>query len=291
MNTDKYLKTVIRIALEEDIGKGDITSISVVAPGKRAEGVILARERGIVCGLKVVEMVFAEVDRKVKVKLFASDGDKVKAGDKVCHIEGPARSILAGERVALNYLCYMSGISSETYKYVCAVKGTKAKIYDTRKTMPGFRILEKYSVLKGGGKNQRIGLYDQVLIKDNHIKALPAHMRKNLAAVVEDVRKKIPKSVKIEIEVETLPQVRDVVRGKPDMILLDNMKGKRLSEAVKIIRNASRKLGAKIEIEASGGINMRNLKNIAKSGVDRISIGAITHSSPILDFSLEFSYK
>ncbi len=290
MKEEKDIKAIIKIALAEDIGSGDITTEVLVCKHKKVTAAINARENGVVSGLDIVEMVFDQVDPAIKVRKLCKDGDKVKDGTTVCTITGDAHAILRGERVALNYLCYMSGISTETARYVKETKGTKAKIFDTRKTMPGFRYLEKYAVLKGGGENQRIGLYDQVLMKDNHFEALSDEARNNIAQVIRDIRSKIPKGMKVEVEVDTLKQLKDVLPGHPDIILLDNMNVKKMKQAIELIDAEHVASGFKIEAEASGGITIDNLAEIAKCGVDRISIGAITHSSPILDFSLEFHW-
>lgn len=284
---NKHIRAIIRYALHEDIGKGDITTDSLIQDIRIRKAHIIARETAILCGVEAVRAIFKLVDKKVHVGLEKHDGNMVHDGDIICHITGSIHSILKAERICLNYISYLSGISTTTHHYVEAIKGTKAKIYDTRKTTPGYRLLEKYAVLTGGGCNQRVGLYDQVLIKDNHYKALTDAELDDLPGLLKKVRKRIPKKMKIQVEADCLKLLKKLIPGHPDLILLDNMNKATLLEAVKMIRDENKRAGVNIEIEASGGITLTNVAEIAKVGVDRISIGAITHSAHNIDFSLE----
>jgi nicotinate-nucleotide pyrophosphorylase (carboxylating) len=284
---NKQMQAIIRYALSEDIGKGDITTESLISNNKILKAYILAKEDCVLCGGEAIRTIFKLVDRKVHVNMLKHDGNKVKNGEIICLINGPIHSILKAERICLNYIGYLSGISSMTNQYVERIQGTKAHIYDTRKTMPGYRLPEKYAVITGGGYNQRVGLYDQVLIKDNHFKALSDEELSDIANLIRHVRKKIPKKMKIQVEADCLKLLRKIIPAHPDYILLDNMNKPTLREAIKLIRAENKKEGVAIQIEASGGITLENVREIAKLGVDRISIGAITHSSHNIDFSLE----
>ncbi len=273
----KPLKTVERVveeALREDIGAGDITSLLVVPAGARAVAEVLAREGGVVAGLPVAEMAFRKTDPGVEIRRLAPEGSAVRPGDSILEVEGEARGIFAAERVALNFLQHLSGIATLTARFVAAVAPNAAEIYDTRKTLPGLRELEKYAVAVGGGVNHRFGLFDGVLIKDNHIKVAGGVRGAVLAARAG--RPDLP----IEVEVETLDELEEALEAGAEIVLLDNMKPAELREAVK--RAAGRAI-----LEASGGITLENVAEIAKTGVDRISIGAITQGAKPLDFSLE----
>jgi len=287
MKAHKQMHDFIALALAEDIGKGDITTESLLEqnPVKRAH--IIAKGKGILCGVNAIVETFRLINSAVVVTLHKHDGMRLSKGDIVCTIRGPVHSILKGERVALNYLSYLSGISTLTNVYVQKVKGTSARIYDTRKTIPGYRLLEKYAVLTGGGCNQRVGLFDQVLIKDNHYEALGCISLQKLTALIQNVRTKIPPTMKIQVEADSLRLLRAILPAHPDMILLDNMNMRLLRKAISLIREESLRSKHHIEIEASGGITLRNVRGIAQLGVERISIGAITHSAPAFDFSLE----
>ncbi len=272
---------LIKQALKEDIGKGDITTLAVVPKAAKAKGRIVAKEKGVIAGLKIAEQVFKQVDKRIKFKAKVKDGAKVKKGKVIAEISGPARGILTGERVALNFLQRLSGIASLTADYRLRITNYSSKILDTRKTTPGLRLLEKYAVKMGGGTNHRMGLYDAILIKDNHIA-----IADGIANVVQTFRSaKLNKP--IEIEAKTLSQVKKIVAAKLALpvsrILLDNMNIKTLRKAVKLCKKA------KIKTEASGGVNLKTIRAIAKTGVDYISIGALTHSTKALDISLLFS--
>jgi len=264
-------------ALAEDLGlAGDITTDATVDAGATAKAVIAARRPGVLAGLDLAEAAFAAMDPSIMFTRAKADGDRIASGDVVASISGNARAILTGERVALNYLGRMSGIAALTRHYVDAIAGTKAAIVDTRKTTPGLRAFEKYAVRCGGGQNHRTGLFDAILIKDNHIVAAGG-----VEAALTRARAHAGHMVKIEIEVDTLQQLDHVLEHKVDVILLDNMPPETLREAV--ARVAGRAL-----TEASGGVNLDTVRDIAEAGVDLISVGALTHSAPVLDLGLDF---
>ncbi|MBI4153073.1 carboxylating nicotinate-nucleotide diphosphorylase [Candidatus Woesearchaeota archaeon] len=262
-------KSIIQLALDEDIGTGDITTEAILPRRSRETAVILAREDGIIAGLNVVQ----EIYKKLAMRFYVKDGDSIRAKQPVVEISGSARDILSRERVALNFLSHLSGIATEAHKYVTAVGG-KATILDTRKTTPGLRKLEKYAVRMGGAQNHRLGLYDMVLIKDNHIKSAGS-----IAKAVALAREYSSK--KIEVEIERLDQLQEALDAKPDILMLDNMSIKDMSRAVKIVDK-------RISVEASGNVTLSNVKEISKTGVDYISVGAITHSAKALDVTMEF---
>lgn len=266
------IKQLIRLALREDVGAGDITTRGTVAANAKAKGVVLAKEAGVIAGLGVAKEVFLQVDRKIRFVQKVKDGAKVKKGKVIATLAGPARGILTGERVALNFLQQLSGIATTTSQFVAKVKGTRAKIFDTRKTTPGLRKLEKLAVKAGGGTNHRFGLYDAALIKDNHI-AAAGGIQKALAA--------FKGKKKVEIETKTLAQVKKAIKAGAKMILLDNMNVKTLRRAIRLCKKN------KVWTEASGGINLKTVRKIARTGVNSISVGALTHSAPALDISLE----
>lgn len=278
MNKSEFQKIqkIVKIVLEEDLGSGDLTSNLIIPEKQKGEGFIIAKEKGIIAGLEVVKSAFKQVDPGLVFKPLVSDGDKVRPNQKVALIRGKIKSILAGERTALNFLQKLSGIATLSGEFVGKIRGTRVKILDTRKTTPGLRILEKYAVKKGGGKNHRLGLYDMVLIKDNHIKAAGSIS----AAIGKAMKSK--KGVKIEVETRNLEEIKEALNFKIDRIMLDNFKPEDLKKAVKLIRSKSKK----VEIEASGRVNLHNVRKIALSGVDYISVGALTHSARALDFSL-----
>ena len=274
----QYLvSSAVRAALDEDLGiAGDITTRATVAPGTPAEALIAARKPGVVAGLALAETAFRTLDPNIAFTIEADDGEAVAAGSVIARISGDAQAILSAERVALNFLGRMSGIATLTRRYVDAIAGTGAKIVDTRKTTPGLRAFEKYAVRCGGGHNHRVGLFDAVLIKDNHIVAAGG-----VRAAITSARAAVGHMTKIEVEVDTLEQLKIVMGEKIDCVLLDNMKPATLTEAVKIV--AGRCL-----TEASGGVNLNTIRDIATTGVDLISVGALTHSAPVLDLGLDF---
>jgi nicotinate-nucleotide pyrophosphorylase (carboxylating) len=274
----ELLDILIPLALSEDIGRGDITSKHFIPKNTAVTARIIAKEEAVICGLDIAKEVFKRIDRHVKFHCLVMDGDSVKPGQAVARLKGMATSILAGERTALNILQRLSGISTISREFVKRTKGTKAVILDTRKTTPCFRAIEKYAVRKGGATNHRMGLYDAVLVKDNHIAANPN--------IVRDILKS-DKGLKKEIEAGSIKQVRSALEAKASRILLDNMSISELKKAIGIIRKSDRERGRKTEIEASGGITLNNVRAVAKTGVDYISVGALTHSPKAVDLSLK----
>lgn len=285
------VRPIVRMALEEDVGKGDITTLLTVPKGRKAKGIIRAKEKGIIAGLPVAELVLKTVNKKVKFKAKVKEGEKVKKGQVIAEVIDNTRSILTAERTALNFLQRLSGIATLTNQFVERVKPYKVKIFDTRKTTPGLRYLEKYAVRCGGGCNHRMGLYDQMLIKDNHLKivrSLEFGVR-SLQEIVKDIREKIPKGMKIEVEAKNLREVREALKARVDIIMLDNMNTRRMKKAVELCRLSSVVRRPSLVIEASGGITLENVREVAKAGVDRISIGVLTHSAKALDISLDIA--
>ena len=275
------VERILKSALAEDVGSGDVTSLSTVPPGRTISGRYIAKEDGVLCGLEVVARAFALLDASIAFTALAADGDRVRKGDVIATVSGDARAILAGERVGLNLLQHMSGVATQTARAVAAVAGTGAKIVDTRKTTPGLRVLDKYAVRMGGGGNHRFNLADGVLIKDNHIVAAGG-----IAAAVAAARARAPHSLKIEVEVETLEQLREALEAGADIIMLDNMPTEKMREAVRAV-------GGRALTEASGNMGDKTdaeLRAVAETGVDLISIGALTHSVKALDISLKFSW-
>ena len=287
MKHNRQIQKLIHMALKEDIGSGDVTTKSILRRHVPMSGHIVACEGGILCGGDIVKAVFRLIDKNVRVTIMKRDGKKLKKGDSVIRLTGPSHSILKGERVALNFISRLSGISTMTHLFVEKIKGTKAKIYDTRKTIPGFRSLEKYAVRTGGGCNHRMGLYDQVLIKDNHFKMLDKQSMRHFSLCMSQMKKRIPRGMDIEIETDNPPLLKKILPTHPDIILLDNMKKNDLEKAITMIQDENKKSKVKILSEVSGGVTLANVMSIARMGVDRISIGAITHSAHALDFSLE----
>lgn len=270
------LDELLRSALKEDIGTGDITTLSCIPPENRSDAFFLAKEDGVVCGMDIAKRVFDLVDAETSFAALVKDGDSVKKGNIIATVSGPSRGILTGERVALNLMQRLSGVSTATKKAVDAVNGTKARIVDTRKSTPGLRVLEKYAVRMGGGHNHRFNLSDGVLIKDNHISASGG-----IKNAVSAARSAVPHVMKIEVETETLDEVREALEAGADIIMLDNMSLETMTEAVTLIGNRAL-------TEASGNMGEKNLADVAKTGVDLISIGALTHSVKSLDISLKF---
>lgn len=270
-------------ALREDIGLGDVTSRLTIASQSKARAVLIAREAGVAAGLPLFTQVFQRVDKRVRVKLLKADGQTFKPGAKLATVQGPARALLAGERLALNLLQQLSGVATLTAHYVQeARRGGQAQVLDTRKTVPGLRLLQKYAVLCGGGTNHRLRLDDAILIKDNHIKAASS-----VSAAVRACRQGAPK-LSIECEVETLNELSEALSAGADIVLLDNFSLPLLRAAVHSIRAFNTAARRKVLSEASGGVNLKTIRAIAGTGVDRISVGALTHSAKALDLSLEF---
>jgi nicotinate-nucleotide pyrophosphorylase (carboxylating) len=272
---------LVALALDEDLGPGDITTQVCLAAGRPGRGAIVARQSGVVAGLWLAKMVYERIDPSVVVTLKSADGDAVEAGRELAVVTGPAASLLTGERTALNFLQRLSGIATLTRRFVEAVRGTKAVICDTRKTTPGWRHLEKYAVRCGGGTNHRLGLYDMVLIKDNHI----ALSGRPIDKLVAEARARVGPQFKIEVEVDTLDQLRAVLPLPVDFILLDNMTAAQMCQAV-ALRDQLRPGGAPL-LETSGGVTLQTVREFAETGVDRISVGALTHSAPALDIALD----
>lgn len=268
------IKPIIDYALNEDIGKGDITTNSIIPGDLTTRATMLAKAPGVIAGLEVAEYVFKSLNPEIKWNPFVKDGDKVKKGDLILEVKGSYRALLTGERLALNFMQRMSGIATMTSYFVEAVAEFGTKILDTRKTAPGLRLLDKYSVKTGGGTNHRIGLYDMVLIKDNHIKVAGGILK-----AVEQVRKHVDPAIKIEVETTTIEEVYQALEAKADIIMLDNMTTVTMAECVKIINRQAK-------IEASGNMTLERLKEVAATGVDYISIGALTHSVMALDISM-----
>jgi nicotinate-nucleotide pyrophosphorylase (carboxylating) len=279
---------LIDLALQEDLaGIGDLTCNSLIGPKDRAEVLVVARETGIVAGLPIGELVFAQVDPLVGWVPEVADGTLVQPGQIVARAAGPLTGILIGERTTLNFLGHLSGIASLTGEFVNAAQGTTATILDTRKTLPGWRSLAKYAVRAGGGSNHRMGLFDGVLVKDNHIASWSRQVgNSRLADAVRQTRSGSPTGVSIEFEVDTLAQLRDVLDGRPDIVLLDNMSTDQLRDAVRI-RNEN---APQVLLEASGGVTLESVRAIAETGVERISIGALTHSARCFDLGFDFNH-
>jgi nicotinate-nucleotide pyrophosphorylase (carboxylating) len=275
----EIIQPIVHTALAEDIGAGDITTLACVPFSATARAHIIAKEPLVVAGLPVVNEVFRQLDGNLSVKSQVSDGFFAKKGEILCEISGNAAKILTGERVALNFLQRLSGIATLTKRFVDAVSGTNCVILDTRKTTPTLRALEKYAVRVGGGQNHRAGLFDQVLVKDNHHKILQKRGASALREAVAEARKLHP-DVKIEIEAATTEQIVAALDAGADVILLDNMSVSELRDAVKFI-------GGRAKTEASGGVTLENVRAIAETGVDFISVGALTHSGRAVDVSLE----
>jgi nicotinate-nucleotide pyrophosphorylase (carboxylating) len=277
--TPETLESLVLTALAEDIGAGDMTTESAIPADLRATAVIIAKEPCVVAGLALVEAVYTELDLHTQVKLLARDGDLADIRQRVCEITGPARAILTGERTALNFLQRLSGIATLTREFVEDVAGTKAKILDTRKTTPTLRALEKYAVAVGGGQNHRMGLFDAVMIKDNHRTILTRLGPNALGDAVATARARSP-AIPVIIEADSLDDVEAALAAGADHILLDNMTLDELREAVALV-------AGRAKTEASGGVRLANAADIAATGVDYISVGALTHSARAVDFSLE----
>ena len=274
------IRQAVQNALAEDIGSGDVTTLAVVPETVMARAIMRAREPLVVAGLAFVESAFTELASAVKVERSAQDGQSLKADEILLRVSGPARAILTAERVALNFVQRLSGIATFTAQFVEAIKGTHAQIIDTRKTTPGWRRFEKYAVGCGGGKNHRLGLFDMVLIKDNHLVALQQEQPNAIAAAVARAREKFP-GLKIEVEADTLEQAEQAAEAGADIVLLDNMNLIQLRLAVQ-------KIKGRAQTEASGGVNPANVHAIAGAGVDFISVGALTHSARAVDIGLDF---
>ncbi|MDX1970479.1 MAG: carboxylating nicotinate-nucleotide diphosphorylase [Planctomycetaceae bacterium] len=275
---------LIDLALTEDLGElGDLTCRALIDPARTAVVNVVARKPGVLAGSPIGRLVFERLDPRIQWVARKADGDRLAPEDVIASVSGPLDKLLIGERTMLNFLTHLSGIATLTRAYVDEVAGTRTQILDTRKTHPGYRLLEKYAVRCGGGTNHRMGLYDGVLIKDNHLAAWT--LSSSIADAVRTARAKSPAGVSIEVEVDTLDQLRDALEGQPDMILLDNMPVAILREAVSLREAAA----PAVLLEASGGVTLATLRDIAETGVERISVGALTHSAVALDIALDWS--
>jgi nicotinate-nucleotide pyrophosphorylase (carboxylating) len=275
MSFSRKINEIVKKALSEDVGSGDVTTKATISSSSKSEAVILCKQDGLLAGSDIAKEVFRQVDSEITVRFEADDGDKIKANRVIAYLSGPTRGILTAERTALNFLQRFSGIATLTARFVEAVKGTKAIITDTRKTTPGLRMFEKYAVRMGGGVNHRMGLYDMILIKDNHEAACGS-----ISKAVGAAKKSNP-GLKIEVECKSTDDVKEALSAiGVDRIMLDNMTLAQMRRAVKMA-------SGRIEIEASGGVNLRRVRSVAETGVGFISIGALTHSAPSLDISLD----
>lgn len=274
-----HIRKIVQAALEEDIGVGDLTSNALLSPSMSAQAQIVAKEDMVVAGLAVAEEVFHQSDNSLTVKFHHHDGDWVRANTQLLTISGNAQSLLQAERVALNFMQRLSGISTITRQFCRAVGKNSLKIADTRKTTPGLRALEKWAVRLAGGYNHRSSLHDGILIKDNHLMVLASN-NISLSQACRLAKQQAPHGLRISVEVESLAQVREALQGKADIILLDNMSPSKIQEAVKIVKGQAL-------VEVSGGITLQNIRDFANIGIDIISIGALTHSAPAKDLSME----
>jgi nicotinate-nucleotide pyrophosphorylase (carboxylating) len=284
MSTIKpQIEEIIDRALSEDLGKGDVTTDALISIDQQGTGFIIAKQEGILAGTEITKQVFLRVDPKLEVDILLVDGTRVKPGNKVVRVSGSAASILKAERVALNFLHRLSGIASEANRYVKAVEGLPVRIMDTRKTTPGLRSLEKYAVRVGGGGSHRMSLSDGILIKDNHIATLRSQGL-SIKEIIAKARKNAPQQLPVEVEVVTVAEALEAVNAGANIIMLDNMSLEDMRKAVKSIHGRAL-------IEASGGVTLDTVRAIAETGVDFISIGALTHSVKVLDISLEFEVQ
>ena len=279
MDVERY-KWLIEAALKEDVGPGDATTEALIPPESQSVASMRSRQEGVACGLELARAVFCALSPDVAVQRVAKDGQKVLPGDVLLKVTGPTRALLTGERTALNFVQRLSGVATLTHRFASQLTGTGARLLDTRKTTPGWRELEKYAVLCGGGTNHRHGLYDLILIKDNHLAAVAAENNDPVVEAVRRAREKFPE-LKVEVEADTLQQVEDAVRAGADIILLDNMTPEQLRRAVEVVSGRAR-------TEASGGVNLETVRSIAETGVDYISAGSLTHSAAALDIGLDF---
>lgn len=268
---------MIRIALAEDVRTGDVTSLWTIPENQTEYARLIAKEEGILAGLPVISLVFAELGADVRVKLYKEDGDKVSAGDLIAELDGTTRDLLTGERTLLNFIQQLSGVATVAHRFQEALKPGRTKVLDTRKTIPGFRTLQKYAVRVGGGSNHRMGLFDMVLVKDNHIAACGGVLE-----ALAVVKKHNTQNLMVEMEVENLDELKKLLNKGVDVIMLDNMSNEQMAEALKIIRES----GDKVLVEGSGNMTLERAREIANLGLDYISVGALTHSVKALDISM-----
>jgi nicotinate-nucleotide pyrophosphorylase (carboxylating) len=272
----KELDRIISSALKEDIGSGDVTTNSIIPRTLKSNAFLLAKEDGIIAGLPIAKAVFQKMDKKIIWKSLVKEGDKVSAGTKIAQIRGSYRTLLTAERTALNFLQRMSGIATATSKFIEQLQGLDTKILDTRKTAPCLRIIDKYAVKIGGGTNHRMGLYDMVMIKDNHIK-----VSGSITEAVRQIRKKLKRKITIEVETTNINEVKEALNAHVDIIMLDNMSLPEMKETIALINN-------RVKVEASGRIDLNSIRAVAETGVDFISVGALTHSVKALDIGMYF---
>jgi len=288
------IKDIVQLAIKEDIGDGDITSKIFIPDGSKTEGMLIAKEAGVVAGLPVAGYVLSQIDENLILTSNIEDGSRVKKGTIIGSVKGLILSLLSAERLVLNFLQRLSGIATATNRFAEKIKGYRTQIMDTRKTAPGWRYLEKYAVRVGGGINHRMGLYDQILIKDNHLKTMGSEKENGaISRFVRKAREQIENGMLIEVEVEDLCQIKEVMDAGVDIILFDNMEPSKIREAVGMVKEFEKNQGAgtgnAILTEASGNITIENVEEYADAGVDRISVGAITHSARALDISFDIS--
>ena len=288
------IKDIVQLAIKEDIGDGDITSKIFIPDGSKTEGMLIAKEAGVVAGLPVAGYVLSQIDENLILTSNIEDGSRVKKGTIIGSVKGLTLSLLSAERLVLNFLQRLSGIATVTNRFAEKIKGYRTQIMDTRKTAPGWRYLEKYAVRVGGGINHRMGLYDQILIKDNHLKTMGSEKENGaISRFVRKAREQIENGMLIEVEVEDLCQIKEVMDAGVDIILFDNMEPSKIREAVEMVKEFENSRdagnGRAILTEASGNITIENVEEYADAGVDRISVGAITHSVRVLDISFDIS--
>ena len=277
MPHDTLIERVIDLAIEEDLASGDISTRAIIPLHARATAEMIAKADGVISGLTIIKQVFERFEKDFHWQPLVADGDAVKKGDTILHVEAGYRTLLSGERIALNILQRMSGIATETSRYMNELKGTNTRLLDTRKTAPGLRLLDKMAVVHGGGNNHRMGLYDMIMLKDNHIK-----IAGGIPQAVEQARVNLPLSIKIEVETTTLEEVQQAIDAQVDIIMLDNMTNEMMAEAV-------RRIAGRTQTEASGNMTLSRLREVAATGVDYISVGALTHSVKALDISMNIS--
>jgi len=270
-------RTLIRLALAEDVGSGDVTSQWTIPLTQTQTATLIAKQDGVLAGLAIPALVFAELKVPMQVNLLKKDGDRVSKGDKIATLTGTTQALLTGERTLLNFVQQLSGVASISREYADALKGGKTQVLDTRKTLPGFRRLQKYAVRAGGGSNHRMGLHDMVLVKDNHIEAAGG-----VLAALDMVKRNNTRNLKIELEVESLDQLKSLLHKGVDVIMLDNMDDSTMAQAVAIVRES----GDAVKLEASGNMDLTRVQRIANLGLDYISVGALTHSVKALDISM-----
>lgn len=280
MLSTSQIDPIVKLALKEDVGSKDVTTSSIIPKDLKIRAEIEFKQTGVLCGIQIAERVFRLIDEDLRFLPVARDGEKIEKNREVAYLEGSAASILIAERTALNFLGHLSGVATRTREFVEKVKTTQANILDTRKTTPGLRLFEKYAVATGGGTNHRMGLYDQALVKDNHLRTL---RKESIGSILTRLKSAVLKRTITGVEVKNLPELKEALKTPPDYILLDNMPPEMVREAV----NLKKRMGSKVLFEASGGITLDNVMDYARTGVERISVGALTHNAPSIDISLD----